>query len=93
MTPNTRTSFGLATTLAIPTAVVFLNPDLAAILYTAELAALLLTYTTAIWAPTPTSERAFRLLRWMSGKPEPTHPTRANDRRKKPPRSAPAVDP
>ncbi|MFE3937313.1 hypothetical protein ACFXPJ_26995, partial [Streptomyces goshikiensis] len=31
-------------------------------------------FATAVWAPAPASDRAFRLLRWMTGKPEPAAP-------------------
>lgn len=66
-------SFGPATTiLAVPTGVALINPDLAAILASAELTLLL----TALFAPDATSERAFRLLRWMTGRPEPTQTTK-----------------
>ncbi|MFG2311770.1 hypothetical protein ACGFS9_24355 [Streptomyces sp. NPDC048566] len=73
--PGTRAPFGLAATiLAIPAAVSMLAPDLAVILYTAELAVLLLAFATAVWGPDTTSNRAFRLLRWMTGRPEPVGP-------------------
>ncbi|GAA2427903.1 hypothetical protein GCM10010191_46030 [Actinomadura vinacea] len=69
-----KASFGLAATLlAVPAAVAFLDPGLAAILFTAELAVVLLILTAAVFSPRTTSERAFRLLRWMTGNPEPAH--------------------
>lgn len=65
-------SFGLATTiLAVPTGVALINPDLAAVLASAELILLLTVLLTAVFAPDSVSERAFRLLRWMTGRPEP----------------------
>ncbi|QTD95743.1 hypothetical protein S1361_38280 [Streptomyces cyanogenus] len=52
--PGTRAPFGLAATiLAIPAAVSMLDPGLAGILYSAELAVLLLAFATAVWGPTP----------------------------------------
>ncbi|RKS73449.1 hypothetical protein BZB76_4140 [Actinomadura pelletieri DSM 43383] len=79
--PNRGASFGLATTvLAVPTGVALINPDLAAILASAELTLLLTVLLTAVFAPAPINERAFRLLRWMSGHPEPTHPTSPDQR-------------
>lgn len=76
--PSSRgVSFGLATTiLAVPTGVALINPALAAILASAELTLLLTVLLTAVFAPDPISERAFRLLRWMTGRPEPTQTTK-----------------
>ncbi|WP_067451822.1 hypothetical protein [Actinomadura macra] len=75
-TPSRRPPFGLAATiLAIPSGVAFINPDLAVILASAELALLLTVLLTAVFAPGTVSERAFRLLRWMTGHPEPTQHT------------------
>lgn len=74
---NRGVSFGLATTiLAVPTGVALINPALAAILASAELTLLLTVLLTAVFASDPTSERAFRLLRWMTGRPEPTQTTK-----------------
>lgn len=68
-------SFGLAATIVvIPTGVALASPVLAAALASAELALLLTILLTAVFAPTDTSERAFRLLRWMTGHPEPDPP-------------------
>ncbi|TYB48239.1 hypothetical protein [Actinomadura chibensis] len=75
--PSSRgASFGLAATiLAVPTGVALIYPDLAAILASAELTLLLVILLAAVFAPDTISERAFRLLRWMTGRPEPTHTT------------------
>ncbi|RFS82160.1 hypothetical protein D0T12_28380 [Actinomadura spongiicola] len=74
--PGRRASFGLAATLlAVPVAVMLLNPRLAVVLYVAEFAVMLLMLLTAVYAPYPVCERAFRLLRWMTGQPEPAPPT------------------
>ncbi|QXJ22696.1 hypothetical protein AGRA3207_003744 [Actinomadura graeca] len=71
-------SFGLAATiLAIPTGIAFINPDLAVVLASAELALMLTVLVTAVFAPRTVSERAFRLLRWMTGHPEPARPAEA----------------
>lgn len=73
--PARRGSFGLAATLlAIPTVVMLLDPGLAAVLYAAECAVTILMLLTAVFAPASVSERAFRLLRWMTGQPEPAPP-------------------
>lgn len=70
-----KASFGLAATLlAVPGAVVLLDSRLAAMLFTAELTVVLLVLTAAVFGPCTTSERAFRLLRWMTGTPEPDAP-------------------
>lgn len=75
--PVRGTSFGLAATiLAVPTGIALINPNLAAILASAELALLLTILLTAVFAPAPISERAFRLLSWMTGRPEPTRRAR-----------------
>ncbi|OKI52991.1 hypothetical protein [Streptomyces sp. MJM1172] len=75
MIPGPRAPFGLAATiLAIPAAVSLIDPAPAVLLYSAELGVLLLAFATAVWAPAPASDRAFRLLRWMTGKPEPAAP-------------------
>lgn len=78
--PSSRgVPFGLATTiLAVPTGVALINPALAAILASAELALLLTVLLTAVYAPELISERAFRLLRWMTGRPEPTQTTKSD---------------
>ncbi|WP_141578776.1 hypothetical protein [Actinomadura sp. WMMA1423] len=73
--PTRRGSFGLAATLlAVPTVVMLLDPGLAVVLYAAECAVMLLMLLTAVFAPDPVCERAFRLLRWMTGQPEPAPP-------------------
>jgi hypothetical protein len=65
-------SFGIAATIVvIPGGVALLDTGLAAVLYTAELVLLLIVFLTALFAPARVSERAFRLLRWMTGNPEP----------------------
>lgn len=70
-----KASFGLAATLlAAPAVVMLLNPELAVVLYAAECAVMLLMLLTAVFAPDPVCERAFRLLRWMTGRPEPAPP-------------------
>lgn len=67
--------FGLAATLlGVPTAVALLDPAIAVVLFTAELAVVVVAFLTALFAPEAVSERAFRLLRWMTGNPEPAHP-------------------
>jgi hypothetical protein len=64
-------SFGLAATLvAIPGSVAVFNTVLAAVLYSAEVMLLLAVMCTAVFIESA-SERAFRLLRWMTGRPEP----------------------
>lgn len=74
--PGRRVSFGLATTIvAVPTGIALANPMLATVLASAELALLLTVLLTAVFAPAAISERAFRLLRWMTGRPEPDQPT------------------
>lgn len=74
--PSRRASFGLATTIvAAPTAIALANPTLATVLASAELTLLLTVLLTAVFAPNTISERAFRLLRWMTGRPEPGQPT------------------
>lgn len=74
--PGRRVSFGLATTIvATPPGIAFASPTLAAVLASAELALLLTVLLTAVFAPATPSERAFRLLRWMTGRPEPDQPT------------------
>jgi hypothetical protein len=71
-----KASFGLATSLlSVPGAVAFLNPGLAVFLFTAELTIVLLVLAAAVFSPRTTSERAFRLLRWMTDKPEPDPPS------------------
>lgn len=71
-----RASFGLAATIvAIPTGVALASPTLAAVLASAELTLLLTVLLAAVFAPATISERAFRLLRWMTGQPEPGQPT------------------
>ena len=76
-----RVSFGLATTvLAVPTGVALIAPGLAAVLASAELTLLLIVLFAAVFAPDPTSERAFRLLRWMTGRPEPDQTSRTRRR-------------
>ncbi|WUI02828.1 hypothetical protein OHR68_13800 [Spirillospora sp. NBC_00431] len=73
--PGRRASFGLAATLlAVPAVVMLLNPGLAVVLYSAECSVVLLVLLTAVFGPDPMCERAFRLLRWMTGQPEPTPP-------------------
>ncbi len=73
--PHPRTSFGLATALlTVPSAVTPLNPTLAAILFTAEVTLVLLVMTATVFSPRTTGDRAFRLLRWMTGSPEPDPP-------------------
>lgn len=72
-TPRAR--FGLAATLlAVPTAVAFLDLRLAVILFSAEVTVVLIILLTALFGSGTVSERAFRLLRWMTGNPEPAHP-------------------
>ncbi|MEV0781496.1 hypothetical protein AB0I52_00620 [Streptomyces sp. NPDC050423] len=61
--------------MATPSGIAFASPTLAAVLASAELALLLTVLLTAVFAPATTSERAFRLLRWMTGRPEPDQPT------------------
>ena len=72
--PRRRPSFGLAATLlGVPGAVVFLSPVLALVLFTAEFTVFLLVLAAAVFSPNEVvSERAFRLLRWMTGNPEPS---------------------
>jgi hypothetical protein len=73
--PRRGASFGLAATLlANPGVVALLAPGLAAALFTAEFTLILLVMTASVFSPRTTSDRAFRLLRWMTGHPEPHHP-------------------
>ena len=74
--PVRRASFGLATTVvAVPTGAFLASPTVAAVLASAEVALLLTVLLTAVFGPTASSERAFRLLRWMTGRAEPPQPT------------------
>ena len=68
-------TFGLASTIvAIPASAALASPLLAAVLTGAEFALLLTILLTAVFAPADNSERAFRLLRCITGQAEPDQP-------------------
>lgn len=69
------TSFGLITSLlAADTGVAVLNPAVGTVLLACEAAIPLIILIIAVIGPSATGERAFRLLRWMTDRPEPPAP-------------------
>ncbi len=80
VTPLTRErvpwrSIGVGvTTVGTPTGLAMLHPMLGVILGGTEVVVALQIMTTALYGSSILSERAFRLLRWIGNRPEPSAP-------------------
>jgi len=79
-----------AGTASAPFAAATLVPVLGAALLAAELAFVLMVFGIAVYGTQERADRVFRLLRWLSGRPEPPAPTSLHENN--PPR-APAHQP
>ncbi|MGP8001089.1 MAG: hypothetical protein ACLPKI_27760 [Streptosporangiaceae bacterium] len=62
------------TALGTPVGLTMLHPLLAVIVVVAEVLIILTIASTALFGSPELSDRAFRLLRWIGGRPEPPAP-------------------
>lgn len=62
------------TALGTPVGLTMLHPLLAVIVVVAEVLIILTIASTALFGSPELSDRAFRLLRWIGGRPEPQAP-------------------
>ena len=66
-----------AASLGAPASIGLLHPMLGEVIAVIELVVLLTIVGTALFGSQTLSERAFRLLRWLGNRPEPTPPSTA----------------
>ena len=77
-TPHLRRTVAAgATALGTPVGLAMLHPVLAVIVVVAEVLIVLTVAGTALFGSRELSGRAFRLLRWIGGRPEPSAPEQA----------------
>jgi hypothetical protein len=67
------------TALATPVGLTMLHPLLAVIVVVAEMLIILTIAGTALFGSAELSDRAFRLLRWIGGRPEPPAPEHSQE--------------
>jgi hypothetical protein len=58
--------------IGTPAITTFLQPSLGAILFAVPSVTLVIIFGAALFGTPTVSDRAFRLLRWLAGRPEPT---------------------
>jgi hypothetical protein len=80
--PQTRApwrtlGFGAAV-VGTPVGVGYLHPAISQVIIIAEILTGLVIVTSALFGSQIISDRAFRLLRWLSDRPEPPQPARTN---------------
>jgi hypothetical protein len=77
--------------ISAPAVTCFSHPILGQVLAGCEAAAAMITFATALFGSPTTSERAFRLMRWLANRPEPGATSRT-DVSPAPPAVRPAAD-
>ena len=65
---------GLSALIGAPVGIWLLQPVAGAVIVTAEIASVFIVIASALFGSEILSERAFRLLRWFSNRPEPPGP-------------------